>query len=516
MPQYLSPGVYVEELAPAARPIEGVGTAVAAFVGLATSGPYNTPTLVTNWSQFTATFGEFLEGSYLAHSVYGYFGNGGSVAYIVRIGAQSTDESTPVASAALSSIERGVAAYTVSALAAEGSTSDGSDLEVEVLDPTEGPSEDSFRIVVKRGGEALETFDALTTKRGRQNAVTLVNAQSTLIRLEVGVKDGSVERKPVTGSVALSRADVIAVAPTVTAQQIVGDAGDRTGFGGLETIEDITMVCVPDAVAALEQGAIDLEGFKAVQLGVIAHCELMGDRMAILDPPPGLRPQQIKDWRETGAGYDSKHATMYWPQIKVFDPLTGKNMFVPPSGHMAGIWSRSDGERGVHKAPANEVIRGAVDLEVNITRGEHDQLNPIGVNVIRTFPGRGIRVWGARTLSSDPGWRYINVRRLFNYVEDSILANLDWVVFEPNDVLLWGSIRRDVSAFLYGLWRQGALFGASSEQGYYVKCDDETNTSESIEAGYVVTEIGLAVTKPAEFVVFRLRSLPTGTSAVSE
>jgi phage tail sheath protein FI len=200
----------------------------------------------------------------------------------------------------------------------------------------------------------------------------------------------------------------------------------------------------------------------------------------------------------------------------VFDPVKGQNTLIPPSGHVAGMWARNDSERGVHKAPANEVLRGVVDLELNITKGEHDLLNPNGINVIRAFPGRGIRVWGGRTLSSDTSWRYINVRRLFNYVESSILTNTDWVVFEPNDEALWGRISRTISGFLYGVWASGALFGNTPEQAFYVKCDAETNPTEVIEAGQVVTEIGIAPTKPAEFVVFRLAQLPTGTSALSE
>jgi phage tail sheath protein FI len=249
---------------------------------------------------------------------------------------------------------------------------------------------------------------------------------------------------------------------------------------------------------------------------MIAHCELMGDRVAILDPPPGLNAQQIREWRVDKASYDSKYAALYWPWIKTFDPLTGQNRYMPPSGHMAGIWGRSDEERGVHKAPANEVVRGVVDLELNITKAEHDLLNPEGINCIRTFPGQGTRVWGARTLSSDPAWRYLNVRRLFNYMEKSILNGTNWVVFEPNDPALWGRIRRTIASFLVNEWRKGALFGRSPEQAFYVKCDDETNPAEQIDAGMVVCEVGVAPVKPAEFVIFRLSQFSGGVSTVAE
>ena len=189
---------------------------------------------------------------------------------------------------------------------------------------------------------------------------------------------------------------------------------------------------------------------------------------------------------------------------------------MPPSGYMAGIWARNDDTRGVHKAPANEIVRGAVSLETQITRKEHDLLNPVGINCIRAFPARGIRVWGARTLSSDPAWRYLNIRRLFNYLEESILENTDWVVFEPNDRALWARLRRTISAFLVNEWRKGALFGLTPDEAFYVKCDDETNPTEGIDVGEVVCEIGVAPVKPAEFVIFRLSQFSGGTSLVSE
>ena len=512
MPTYLSPGVYVEEVEAGSRPIEGVGTAVAAFVGLASAGPFNTPTLVTNWSQFTQTFGEFVDGSYLAQSVYGYFLNGGGACYVVRIGGNGA--ASPAARAELTSLAGegvgAVGAFRVQALA-EGT--EGNDVSVEIADSgAEGATEDSFKVVVKKGGKVEETFDNLTTKKGRQNVVTVVNAQSKLIRIEdLGVAVEKVSR----GTVALAGGG--APAPTRLApDDYVGDSADRTGFGGLEAVDEVTMVCVPDLMSAYQNRMIDLEGVQAVQLAMIAHCELMGDRVAILDPPPGLNAQQVKEWRVDKAGYDSKYASLYWPWVKIFDPSSATNKFVPPSGHMAGIWSRNDDARGVHKAPANEVVRGAISLEVNITKSEHDLLNPVGINCIRSFPGRGIRVWGARTLSSDSAWRYLNVRRLFNYLEESILNGTDWVVFEPNDPALWSKIRRTISAFLVNEWRKGALFGLTPGEAFYVKCDGETNPAEGIDAGQVVCEIGVAPVKPAEFVIFRLSQFSGGTSLVNE
>lgn len=216
------------------------------------------------------------------------------------------------------------------------------------------------------------------------------------------------------------------------------------------------------------------------------------------------------------AGYDTKYGALYYPWIKVANPLGGgESILVPPCGHMAGIYARSDTERGVHKAPANEVVRGALAVESQITKSEQDILNPQGINCIRAFPGRGIRVWGGRTLSSNASWRYINVRRLFNYVEESIELGTQWVVFEPNDRDLWARIRRDINAFLTMVWRSGALFGATPSEAFYVKCDDETNPPAVRDLGQVVIEIGLAPVKPAEFVIFRI-SQWAGGGAVAE
>lgn len=220
-----------------------------------------------------------------------------------------------------------------------------------------------------------------------------------------------------------------------------------------------------------------------------------------------MSPQQIREWRSEVAMYDSAFAAMYYPWIKVDNPL-GSNgnseILVPPSGHVAGLWARVDESRGVWKAPANETLRGVLDVELDITKEEQGLLNPIGINCIRPFGTRGIRVWGARTLSSDSDWRYLNVRRLFNMVETTIMDGTQWAVFEPNDVRLWEGVKRTLNAFLRGLWREGALFGATPEQAFYVKCDAETNPPESIDEGKLVVEVGLAPVKPAEFVVFRI------------
>jgi phage tail sheath protein FI len=508
---YLAPGVYMEEVSSGSRPIEAVGTAVAAFVGFAERGPLHEPVLVTNWTQFKQGFGDFVEGYYLAHAVYGYFQNGGGTAYVVRVGGESANSSgnghvaLPVAELPAAGAESRPG-LTISARFAEAG-----DLAVEVA-PASEPTDDNFKLVVKQGGQPVETFDNVTTKRGPTNVATVVRQQSKLITVEE--TKGKSLAIPRAGEVALGAGP--APAPVkVEANAYVGNSADRTGFGGLEAIDEVTMLCVPDLMAALQRGALSIEDVKAVQLAMIAHCELMADRVAILDTPPGLNAQEVKDWRQDVTGYDSKYAAMYWPWIKVADPVAGKQVFVPPSGHMAGIWARNDSTRGVHKAPANEVVRGAVTLELNITKGEHDVLNPVAVNVIRSFRGQGIRVWGARTLSSDPEWRYLNVRRLFNYISESIVEGTQWAVFEPNDERLWTRLRMSSTNFLTRTWREGALFGASPEQAFFVKCDAETNPPDVVEAGQVVVEIGIAPVKPAEFVVFRISQYTAGAAEVS-
>jgi len=361
---------------------------------------------------------------------------------------------------------------------------------------------------LKMGGVEERYENLKMSKQGRNSAVEVVNRASQLVQLlEMSSAGTLVERAPEVGNYLL-KLPPMATVPQVQSQHFTGDVIERSGLEGLEIAEDVTMVCCPDLMAAYKAGFIDRAGVKAVQLSMIAHCERMGDRMAIIDPLPDLSPQEVKRWREQEAGYDSKYAALYYPWIKIMDG--GYPIDVPPSGHMAGVYARSDNERGVHKAPANEVVRGALEACTPITKGEQDTLNPSGVNCIRSFTGRGLRVWGARTLSSDPAWRYVNVRRLFNYIEKSIERGTQWVVFEPNDHFLWTAVIRDVSAFLTGAWRDGMLFGLTPEQSFFVKCDEELNPPDVRDRGQLVIEIGLAPVKPAEFVIFRLRQWTNG------
>lgn len=306
------------------------------------------------------------------------------------------------------------------------------------------------------------------------------------------------------------------------AASIAGDPRKRTGLTSLEPIDEIAIVAAP--------GFSDPASYDAL----LTHCERLEDRVAILDSPASvantdaLKQVATLSTSEDGgpaAGIDtseeialrprnsaSGYGALYFPWITIRDPLGNGIVNAPPSGHIAGIYARTDAIRGVHKAPANEDIRGALGLAYRVTREEQGELNRSGVNCIRYFTKKGICVWGARTLAPEASeWRYINVRRLFNMIKESIAEGTGWTVFEPNDPTLWQAVTRDVSAFLKTLWLDGALMGASPSQAFYVKCDAETNPPEVIDQGRLIVEVGIAPVKPAEFITFRIGQWAGGT-----
>jgi uncharacterized protein len=386
MPVYQAPGVYVEEAPPAARPIAGVGTSTAGFVGVIDNnvkmplkpgqpkknpdGNENTdpnafykvadaeePQLITSWEEFKNSFGDVQAGNKtLALAVYGFFNNGGTRCWVLR----------------------------------------------------------------------LENLDNL-----------------------------------------------------------------NPGLEAFAAIDEIAIIAVPGAIKPEQQNAI------------IEHCENLTDRVAILDGvlnPAALTPEAISPARP------SKYAALYFPWIKVFDPESNGIISQPPSGHIAGVYAHVDGTRGVFKAPANEVIRGAVDLERKLTSAQQEGLNPKGINAIRAFNGN-LKIWGARTLGGDENqeFKYISTRRYFNFLRESIDEGTQFAVFEPNTPALWQQITRNVSDFLLGQWRDGALFGDKPEQAFFIRCNAETNPPDVRERGEVVTEVGVAIAKPAEFVIFRIQ-----------
>lgn len=290
-------------------------------------------------------------------------------------------------------------------------------------------------------------------------------------------------------------------ASSISAADYIGTdngAGKRTGIQSFLDNDMVSIMAIP--------GIVD----PNVQLTLVAHCENLGSRFAVLDVPKDAK--KIDDIIAHRDIFDSDYAALYHPWLEVFDPLDKKNLAIPPSGSVVGIYARSDNTRGVHKAPANEPVRACVGLDCQFNKGEQDVLNPKGVNLIRSFPGMGIRVWGARTATSNPSWKYINVRRLFIFIEESIKANTNWAVFEPNDEVLWVRVKRTIDVFLTGLWRNGYLAGTATSEAFFVNIGRETMSQDDIDNGRLVCVIGVAPVKPAEFVIFRI-SQKTSDSA---
>ncbi len=276
-----------------------------------------------------------------------------------------------------------------------------------------------------------------------------------------------------------------------------------TGLEALGEIDDIAIVALPDAGGYDD----DLLVRQAAET-LIGHAERDRYRIAVLDGPQNASLNAIRAFR---GRFDSKYAALYHPWIEILDPTERpaqgappKRILLPPSGFVCGVYARTDVDRGVHKAPANEVVRGLTRFETNINKARQDVLNPEGINALRLFEGRGSRVWGARTISSDPEWKYVNVRRLFIYIEHSMDKGTQWAVFEPNNHRLWANIRSTVEDFLLVLWKQGALMGETPEEAFFVRCDRTTMTQNDLDNGRLICLVGVAPTKPAEFVIFRV------------
>ncbi|MCB0912492.1 MAG: phage tail sheath family protein [Propionibacteriaceae bacterium] len=522
---YATPGIYIEEHPSGSMPIQGVGTAIAAFVGFTATyvGAEGDPTdpdgvrpqLVTSWPQYERIYGGFAPGAMLPYAVRGYFDNGGTMAYIVRASGGGVASPPSLELTAASNPD-------LPSITVEATADDTAGYEVEVVPPptpAEGESAATdYSLRVFRNGDQVEEVGGLDFGKSPKVLEKTINDQATTIRVRVrnvsGV--GLAERAPAAGRYALTQNAPAAAEPAVLA----GSEAERTGYEGLAIADDVTIVAVPDLVTVTTRpdGSLDMEAYLAFQAGLADWAAASGKRMAILDPPPGLTPTGAAEWRDR-LGKDTAFAVSYYPNVVVPNrsdpspPNAPRFLTVPPSGHLAGIWARTDAVRGVHKAPGNEEIRGVVGLETPLTDGEQALLNPIGVNCLRNFGTFGIRVWGARTLAmTDPSWRYVNVRRLFNYMEESIRRGTRWAVFEPNDVDLWQRVKRNVGYFLRGLWMQGALVGATPDQAYFVICDETNNPPSSVAEGKLVVEIGVCPSRPAEFIVFRISQWQSGES----
>lgn len=473
MPIYLSPGVYVEEIASGSAPIVGVGTSIAAFIGTINANAWSSNNAATTSTRSVGSvrspveIGEgkggnqknypLLSGDYpvvLTEGTYGFFVDGNSV---------ELDDENPITN---NDTDKSTTIKFKESLTSGAEITGYYQVEIPVqpnpLDPN-----------IAQEGEIKLCTNFTEFKRFFGDFLLPsgdTQGQNTLAHAVYGFFRNGGTRCYITW---------------ITGESEVSDVLDK-----FEAIDEITIVAAP--------------GNLSLRDDIKDHCEKMGDRIAVLDSDETI------DLSSTGVvdtlkPFNSEYAALYFPWIQVFDPASNSNIYVPPSGHIAGIYARVDGQRGVHKAPANETIFGALDLKYNLSKSKQDGLNPDGINCIRKLNGN-IRVWGARTLGGDANteFKYVNIRRHFSYLRDSIDKGTQWVVFEPNTPELWAKIRRNISAFLVMEWRQGALFGTTPEEAFYVKCDAETNPPEVRDLGQVVTEIGVAVVKPAEFVIFRI------------
>ncbi len=549
---YFAPGVYIEEVNRGSRPIEGVPTAVAGFLGFTEDvrggAELFKPMLVTTWDQYLQYFGKpnsdgFTDfNAYLPFAVYGWFLNGGGRCWITSIGTQLPGTPAPPLTETGTQVEnRGRRPSLRFSLRQEptDSLTTGSNgylpvgvdnsLKVRIVEgspkPSEGddgPARDTgefFSVVITRGGETLERYDHLTMNSQVETAVadyvvTALEASEYTIVTDISRSGSPLSRRPANGLYEISPPP-LAPRPETFPREVEGVRDDRTGVRGLFEIDEITILAFPDLMRIYEAGLMSIAQIHGVMELMVSMCEgaAAGDipnppnRMIVLDPPPDrVKPQDVSEWLGDEFARRSQFAALYYPWLYVPNPRSqGRPIAVPPCGHITGVWARTDETRGVYKAPANEVPRGVIGLAYDCNFREQELLNPQGINCIRSFPNRGIRIWGARTLVEPEvtEWRYINVRRLMSYIEKSVEIGTQWAVFEPNDEDLWSRVTRTVTNFLTDLWRQGALMGGSPREAFYVKCDNELNTPDTMILGRLIVEVGVAPVRPAEFVIFR-------------
>lgn len=500
MPEYLSPGVYVEELSTGPRPIEGVSTSTLGFVGQTERGPTN-PRLITSFLDYQRLYGRLsAEQSYLPYAIKGFFDNGGQRAYLTRVTGNAAAPATAGQDLIISAIGSGGWGNGLFARIDAGKRngfrltilyygSPPGALQGDPLDPANraDPRPDASEVYDNLSAEPESSTYVVTVVNGASHLVTVSWAANHQAGAAPAAMPYTKFQNGTDGAAAIGLADY------------------QAGLTRLDPVDDISILCIPDEVRP---------GLGQIRADLQNNCELNRYRFAIMQVDQG---QGDVGTFVTGplAGYpDSSYVGLYYPWINVVDSATDETVLIPPGGHVAGIYARTDDERGVHKAPANEEVRGLLladrgdtrPLEFTITKGEHDELNPVGVNVIRDFrhANRGIRVWGARTRSADPLWKYVNVRRLFIFLEKSIDEGTQWVVFEPNDEPTWAAVRRSITNFLVRVWRDGALMGPTQDDAFFVKCDRTTMTDDDILNGRLICYIGVAPVRPAEFVIIRI------------
>lgn len=507
MATYLAPGVFIEEIERGPRPIEGVATSTAAFLGETERGPQK-PRLVTSYNEYFRYFGGvFDDGKYMPYALSGFFDNGGQLAYVCRIVGQGGAASTrTVGGLAITAIGPGKwgdrihVALVSSSMTKKNSSGSGTvpvgfRLQVSYWqnEAPGGSYPDPFDPAQNRilpRPTLVEDFDNLVwdDPSSPDYFVTRLDGASSLIEVSVPQPLNAV---PSGSFGALSGGGDQTAAPSVN--DYVGNAvspADRTGLSALELDEyrEVALVYAPNAASD-------------VAMQVYQHCEDNKFRFAVIDCAMGMSDTGSIDPR---ANWDTSYGAYYYPWVVVADLRNGARKLVPPGGYVLGLYARTDSERGVWKAPANDVLQDVFDLEFHVNTQMQEVLNPRGVNAIRNFPGRGIRVWGARTLSSDSLWKYVSVRRLFIFLEHSIYDGTQWVVFEPNDERLWERVKDSLRLFLRTQWRSGALMGTTEDEAFKIACDRSTMTQDDILNGRLICEIAIAPVRPAEFVVFRI------------
>ena len=524
MPEYLTPGVYVEEFEIGAKPIEGVSTSTAGFLGETERGP-TYPQLVTSFPEYKRLFGGFFgETKFLPAAVDGFFANGGQRCFVARIvdkeGARSAAGSlgTP-ASVTITAVGEGTWANRVAYRVKAATEKDSFTLHVyywaagvdtaTLIDPVPTEPIDEATRRTLRQQQPVQHFERFENLNFDETSLDYVekrvaNGLSMLIELK-RIAGQSAVPQPGNLTFLTGGQDGTPINSGDFKGRESPDPATGQKRSGLEALneppfEDIAIIYSPNALSVTN---------LAEEL--ITHCEINKYRFAILDSLPGQAQIAQIDPR---ANRPTQYAAFYYPWIRVFDADSGARKLVPPGGHVAGIYARTDIERGVFKAPANEVVRGALELEFEVTNGGQGILNPRGVNAIRAFPGRGRRVWGARTLSDNTLWKYVNVRRLFIFIEASIFRGTQWVVFEPNNDRLWARVKQTITEFLRTQWRLGALFGATEEEAFFVRVDRSTMTDDDINNGRLIVVIGIAPVRPAEFVIFRIAQLTASATSV--
>ena len=549
---YFAPGVYVEEIDRGSRPIEGVQTNVGGFIGFTQAirggAELFKPMLITTWDQYLQYFAQERSNgytdfdAYLPFAVQGWFLNGGGRCYVISIGTQLPGTEVAETEETVLKIKTSTSRESLGFTFKDGDYTERVDIVITPSQPKAIPDDpdvdppvaaEFFTITIVQDDEERETFEHLTMKRDvlpevGTYAVDAINqgipAEQVRARVRasefVTVVDLSTTGLPLSRRPANGQFELTPPLPILRPErffgEIQGTRDDQTGLQGSFEVDDINILAFPDLMRAYEARKpdgtrlLDLDQVHGIMELMTSLCEHASpnppNRMVVLDPPPECKkPQQMAQWLDA-FGRRSMYAALYYPWIKVINPRNGKPIHVPPCGHMMGIWSRTDETRGVYKAPANETPRGVTGLAYDCNFREQELLNPLGINCIRKFPNRGIKVWGARTLvePEKTEWRYISVRRLMSYIEKSIELGTQWVVFEPNDEDLWARVNRTVSNFLERIWRDGALFGSSADQAFYVKCDAEINTHETMMLGRLYVEVGVCPVRPAEFVIFRI------------